>query len=191
MNNKTIEKKIFFSNRKGGRSHPSPPYGSATVLARDNERQTRSLIWACRDERPALDRQDRPWVPRESTSEPQGQMWGSHMSAPSLNPTATLTVSSSSLSPQTEIGSACNQSPRYIYMWGSDGVKSGHVAFITAAIIQDLNCMVYGSLVPWTLPVDGILIWFVGLIASLPNWYCLCDCDVRSQVACMENLWLE
>ena len=88
------------------------PFGSLVegILARDSDLQTRSFICAWRDCRPALDLHDMPCVPRESTYEPHGQVWGSQMSAPSLSPTATLIVSSSSLSPQVEMGSAWSQS---------------------------------------------------------------------------------
>src|SRR5215831_9344252 len=54
--------------------------------------------------------QDKPWVPKLSTVEPQGHLCGRHSLAPKRKPTATGMASSLSRKPQLEMGSAFSQS---------------------------------------------------------------------------------
>ena len=65
----------------------------------------------CLTVRPALLLQHKPCMPRASTKLPHGHRWGAQRFIPSLRPIATLIASSSSLSPQDEIGMAWIQSP--------------------------------------------------------------------------------
>jgi len=74
-------------------------------------RATKSLIAWCLADLPGALLHTKLWRPRASTGEPQWQLCGTQRTNPSLRPTATLTASSSNLSPHDAIGKANNQSP--------------------------------------------------------------------------------
>ena len=74
-------------------------------------RATKSLRAWCLADLPGALLHTKLWRPRVSTGEPQWQLCGTQRSNPSLRPTATLTASSSNLSPHDAIGKANNQSP--------------------------------------------------------------------------------
>src|SRR5688572_8660251 len=79
--------------------------------ARVKLRKIMSFRAACLEERPGPRGQESPCKPSAATEEPQGHLCGSQRGTPSRRPTATLTDSSSSLSPHEVIGRASNQSP--------------------------------------------------------------------------------
>ena len=104
---------------------PSPlerPEGSSTegIFALTKLRRTTSLSWWWRIAVAVPRLQDSPWVPRTSTSLPQGQWCGSHRLTPRQRPAAILIASLSSLRPHVASGSACNQSP----LLGAETVRS-------------------------------------------------------------------
>ena len=70
-----------------------------------------SLIWLCRECRPALFRQASPWRPSARTRASQTHRCGWTNAAPSRRPAATRTDSLSSLRPTDCSGSASSQSP--------------------------------------------------------------------------------
>ena len=107
---------------QGTMEHPSGPFPSDLyspdcsswdgMLADESDLCMTSFTAVWRGCLPLLYRQLRPWVARWSTSALQWMHWfGLHREVPSLRPTATRVVPSSSRSPKLGTGRACSQAP--------------------------------------------------------------------------------
>ena len=81
------------------------------VPAEAKHRATKSLRAWCLADLPGALLQTKLWSPRASTGDPHRHWCGMHRSRPNLNPTATLTASSSNFNPHEAMGSANSQSP--------------------------------------------------------------------------------